>query len=219
MRRIILIGVIPIIIIAIIIIFLVKNNNIEKIGNTTYKIKNLKSYILNMNSYEAVADVTITSNKTTNKYKLKQKEINGKEFYQEVLEPEIISGSIFRYNNNNLILENAKLNISKIYENYQYISSNQLSLISFINDYKSSEDVSYSENETEVTMEVSTKNENKYIAKKTLRIEKNTGNPISLEVRDNTQNLLVYILYNEIKIKDEPEETIAFINKKTLIKI
>ena len=45
-----------------------KNN-----GNTINRLtNNLEDYILNISSYEAELEVTIESNKTTNKYKLKQ---------------------------------------------------------------------------------------------------------------------------------------------------
>lgn len=219
MRRFIPIFIMLVIIIAIIFIFFEKNYNIEKIGNNTSKIKNLETYISKISSYEAIAEIQITSNKTFNIYKVKQKEANGINFEQEVIEPETVAGSRFIYDGNNLTLENTKLDINKIYENYQYIASNQLSLLSFLRDYKESESSSFIENDTEAVMEVVTKNENKYIAKKVLKIDKSTNLPKSLEVHDNTQNILVYILYNEIKIKEEPEEILAFKDKSITIEI
>ena len=211
MKRLITVLIMLAIIVAVIFIFFKNIYNPQKIGNTTYKIEDLENYILKISSYEAIAEIRVASNKNTNTYKLKQSEKRGGSFYQEVIEPQTIAGSIFKSDGSNLIIENSKLNISKIYENYHYISNNQLSLINFLNDYNESQDANCIENDTEVIMEVSVKNENKYIAKKVLKVDKASRCPKSLEIHDNTQNLLVYILYNEIKINVMPEDQIAFL--------
>ena len=49
-------------------------------------------------------------------------------------------------------------------------------------------------------LETTVKNENRYLTKKVLYVDKKTKKPIKLEIKDNTQNVLVYILYNEIEI-------------------
>ena len=60
-----------IIIISLIIFFTVNNNKKIEIGN------NDSNQILNMNSYKAKIEVTIVSNKNTNKYKMIQEYKNG----------------------------------------------------------------------------------------------------------------------------------------------
>lgn len=208
-----------VIIVGIIFIFFEKNYNLKNIGNTISKTKNLENYILQISSYEAVVDITITSNKTTNKYKVKQVYNKNGKYEQEVLEPETISGTKIKYDGEKLVLENTKLNLSKIYNQYQYISSNQLGLQYFIQDYKESADASFYEEEKEAVLETTVKNENKYIAKKILKIDKSTGTPKSLEIRDNTQNIIVYILYNEIKIQQEAGEMLAFKSIDTIMEL
>ncbi len=219
MKRIVPLLFLIILIIGIIFIFLKNNNKLQNLGNNMSKVKNLETYILQMDSYEAVAEITITSNKTTNKYKVMQKYLEDGSFKQEVIEPETISGTQIIYDGKSLTLKNTKLNLSKIYENYQYISSNELGLQYFIQDYKESEDASFYEEETDAILETTVKNGSKYIAKKILRVDKTTGKPKSLEIRDNTQKVLVYILYNEIKIKDVQNEMLAFKNKEIQIEI
>ena len=55
---------------------------------------------------------------------------------QEVIEPSNIAGVKIIKKDGQLKLENTRLNISTIYENYRYISDNCLDLSSFIKEYK-----------------------------------------------------------------------------------
>lgn len=126
-------------ILAFIIIFFMQNaykkinpgNNI--LSKTTSEIVDT---ILNMQSYNAKLTVKIVSNKNENKYVLKQKNISDKKYKQEILEPENIRGTIISYDTSNLKIENTRLKLSKIYENYPYLTQNELLLNSFIEDYK-----------------------------------------------------------------------------------
>ncbi len=191
-----------ILLVLLIIIFIQNNYKIEIFGNNMSNIsscEDIQKYILNISKYSAVVDITINSNKTTNKYKIKQEYNNG-QFYSEVLEPNTIKGTIITYNGKDLKIENSNLNVSKIYANYKYIASNQLSLYDFIEDYKNSADANLKEEENQVVLETTVKNENRYLTKKVLYVDKKTKKPIKLEIKDNTQNVLVYILYNEIEI-------------------
>ena len=96
----------------------------------------IKENILNIESYEAKVKITITSNKNTNTYEAIQKYYKENNLYkQEIITPENIAGVIFEFDGNKLQIKNTKLNLSKIYENYHYIGSNELSLASFIEDY------------------------------------------------------------------------------------
>ena len=100
--------------------------------------------ILNMKTYEAIIEVEVNSNKNQNKYVLKQK-YNEEESYQEVLEPSNIKGVKITRTEGNLKLENSNLNLTSIFENYSYLSENNLDLSCFINDYKSNNNSKYRE--------------------------------------------------------------------------
>ena len=119
-----------------IMIFFIKNNyKFSKKGNniSNKSADEIEKYILNIESYRAIVQVTIKSNKNENIYKLKQQYIkNGNIYKQEAIEPQNISGVSFLYDNGELKIENTKLSLSKIYKNYKYIESNELSLSSFI---------------------------------------------------------------------------------------
>ena len=206
---------IAIIIITIIAIFFIKTNYKSlKFGNnmSNKTTEEIAQYILDINSYELTSKITIESNKNTNVYEVKEKYIKDNDTCkQEILEPENVKGVSFIYDGTTLKIENSNLNISKIYENYPYIGENNITLMSFINDYKESKESNISESENEIILETKLKNGNKYIAYKTLYIDKSSGNPSKLEINDITQKTTVYILYNEIKINNlQREDILAF---------
>jgi len=196
-------------ILAIILVFFIKNNYKNlKIGNNiiNQSAEKIKENILNIESYKANVKITITSNKNTNTYEAVQKYYKENNLYkQEIISPESIAGVTFEFNGNNLQIKNTKLNLNKIYENYNYIGSNELSLNAFIEDYKSNDSNNY-ENDEEVILETLVRNNNKYRSIKRLYISKDTNLPIKMEIEDNAQNTLVYILYNEIEINKLEKE-------------
>ena len=109
---------------------------------------------------------------------------------------------------NDLKLENTSLNLSNIFENYEYLADNALDLSCFIEDYKESQNSNYEEKDNKIIMNVQTKNENKYRQSKKLYIDKSTGNPLKMEITDINQNITVYILYNEVKINSLDKQNI-----------
>lgn len=208
-----------ILIILVIFLFFTKNN--YKFLNNGNNMSNksadeIKNYILNIDSFSAEASVTVTSNKTTNTYIFNQK-FKGNQCIQELLEPENIAGLKILYDGTNVKIENTKIGVSKLYENYKCIINNSLWINTFINDYKNevNEKAMYEENNT-IILEVKVKNENIYSTNKRLYIDKNTAKPVKMEVQDTTQNLKVYILYNKVQINTVQEENIvAFKLEKT----
>ena len=194
-------------ILAILIIFLLNKTNVKKIGNNSTS-QEIVDYILNISSYEAKIEVEVKSNKNTNKYILKQQYISPDVATQEVLEPSNISGIKIIKKGNDLKLENTSLNLSNIFENYEYLADNALDLSCFIEDYKESQNSNYEEKDNKIIMNVQTKNENKYRQSKKLYIDKSTGNPLKMEITDTNQNITVYILYNEVKINSLDKQNI-----------
>ena len=203
-----------ILIFLIIIIFFLKNNDKNlKIGNTksNKSIEDIEEYILNLSSYEATVAVTVISNKNENKYVLSQKYVAPNISKQIVLEPENIAGLETTYDGNNLTIYNAKFNLSKIYENYESFTNNDLSLEAFIADYRQNkEDNSnkcYEEN-NEFVLECTSKKGNDYRQNKKLYVKKETGNPCKIVIQDVNEKNVVYILYNEITINSIRENDI-----------
>ena len=190
--------------------FINKNNKLFNknfnIGNniTNKSIQEIEEYILNISSYEAKLEVTVQSNKNTNKYILKQKYINSKLEEQVVVEPSNIEGLTILYENGKLTINNTKLNLQTVYDNYEEITQNNLWLNSFIEEYKNNNNRSISEDSNYVIMTVNTANN--YEKVETLYINKNTGNPEKMIIQDKNQKNMVYILYNEIRINNLSKE-------------
>ena len=193
-----------IIIIIGIIAFIFYKNSFKnlKIGNNKNS-QEIVDYILNTSSYEAQVTVNVTSNKNSNKYILKQTYQNPNKSTQEVIEPSNIEGVKIENDGEKIKIENSRLNLSTILENYNYLGDNSLDLHSFIEDYKKDDKATSEETEKEIIMKARNHIENIYIQNKTLYIDKQTQKPIKMEIKDNKQNTTIYILYNEVKLNNE----------------
>ena len=174
-----------------------KNINIgNNISNKT--LDDVEEQILNISSYKAKLEVTINSNKNTNKYILTQVH-NKDEDVQEIISPENIKGMKLLYKDNTLTIKNTMLDLQKVYNNYPYIESNNLWLNSFIKEYKISKNKKiFNEDENIIILiEVSMDSKIKY---KELYLDKKTLKPTKLLLQDNNKKAIIYILYNEIEL-------------------
>ena len=193
-----------IIVISIIAIFgtiffcIIKSKKI-KIGNTSSSQEMIEN-ILSISSYESVIEVEVNSNKNVNKYVIKQTYTPPNISVQEVLEPENIQGIKITKSENEIKVENTQLNMTKIYSNYPYMTSNCLDLNTFIELYKQNGESKYEEKDDEIILK--TENEqNIYTKYRILYIDKKTGKPTKMEIKDNSKNTSIYILYKEVKFQ------------------
>ena len=200
--------------ILIFLIFFFKNaNKKSNFGNNLNNktLAEIEEYILNISSYEAEISVEVQSNKNQTKYVLKQSYVSPNIEKQVVKEPSNIEGLETIYDGNKLTINNSKLSLTTIYENYEYLTDNFLWLNSFIEDYQNSLQKNIYEENNQVIMEVKLESQNPYVSNKKLVLNKQTGNIEKLIVQDKNQKNLVYILYNEIKINSlKKEEILAF---------
>ena len=196
-KRYLFILAISLIIIGILIFFLFFNKKTAKnlkIGNNTSS-QEIVDNILNISSYETVIEVEVNSNKNSNKYKLKQQYEGENMSVQEVLEPSNIEGTKITKKGNQLKLENTKLQLSSVMENYEYLSNNCLDLSSFIKEYKEDSNANWKEENNTIQMKCTT-NERE----KKLEIDKTTGNPTKMEIKDINKKTSIYILYTEVNL-------------------
>ena len=176
-------------------IFFISGNNI---------IRNQKEFIEDifedLECYGADIDVTITSNKNENKYNMKQL-VDGEDSKLIINSPENVKGLEIEIKDDNLKIINEKTNMEKVYENYKKIINNSLFISTFIEEYDEFPN-QIQENEDEIIVEVNLeKNNNTYIKFKELYLDKETGLPRKLLIKDNNQKINTSIIYNDIKIK------------------
>ena len=180
-------------------LFGIKN---KKSGNNIINQDNVKD-IFNLKEYKAEIEVTVTSNKNENKYKIKQEYFKDEnKSIQEILEPEELQGIKITKQSNKITLENTDLTLNKIFDDYNGIAQNDMDLESFVNDFTENNEKSNSQEKgEEIILETQSKNENKYTKYKTLTINKATGIPTKMEIKDINKKATVYIVYNKVEIK------------------
>ena len=178
--------------------FIKTNYKTEKTGNNK-SIQEIEQYILNVTSYKAKIKVTVCSNKNTNYYEFEQ-EVRSQSYTKQLaLSPESLAGMEIIYENGIITVQNTKYNLSQIYENYPYISSNSLYLTSFIDGYRNSTSKEITEVDGKIQMSYTPKL-NKYNNKQILYINKSSLEPQNLQVFDINNELRVDIIYNEIEL-------------------
>lgn len=182
------------------IFFIVFKNNTSKnlkVGKNSSS-QEIVNYILNVSSYQTTIEVEINSNKNKNKYIIKQIYNGMEDNMQEVLEPSNIAGVKIIKNGKELKIENSSLNLTSIFQDYEYISDNGLDLIAFIEDYKKDVEAEWEEKDGKVIM--NTSSGEKVKRHKALYINKENGMPEKMEIQDNGKNIVVYILYKEVTV-------------------
>ena len=212
-KLIIILGILAVLVTSVIIYFFIKNNykNLKSGNNMSNKnLKEIEEYILSIRSYNAKIEVEIQSNKNKNKYVLEQKYAEPNVQKQIVLEPSNIEGLETIFDGNNLKINNTKLNLSTIYENYSDVTSNFLWLNTFTEEYKKMIETGKQniiEQNGIIIMEIKDADE----SNKKLYIDRKTGKPIKMQIKNVSKNTTVYILYNEIEINSlKRDDVLAF---------
>ena len=212
-KLIFILGILAVLVASVIIYFFIKNNYINlKSGNnmSNKNLKEIEEYILSISSYNAKIEVEIQSNKNKNKYVLEQKYAEPNVQKQIVLEPSNIEGLETIFDGNNLKINNTKLNLSTIYENYSDVTSNFLWLNTFTEEYKKMIETGKQniiEQNGIIIMEIKDADE----LNKKLYIDRKTGKPIKMQIKNVSKNTTVYILYNEIEINSlKRDDVLAF---------
>lgn len=212
-KLIIILGILAVLVTSVIIYFFIKNNykNLKSGNNMSNKnLKEIEEYILSIRSYNAKIEVEIQSNKNKNKYVLEQKYAEPNVQKQIVLEPSNIEGLETIFDGNNLKINNTKLNLSTVYENYSDVTSNFLWLNTFTEEYKKMIETGKQniiEQNGIIIMEIKDADE----LNKKLYIDRKTGKPIKMQIKNVSKNTSVYILYNEIEINSlRRDDVLAF---------
>lgn len=170
------------------------------LGNNKSRNQNeiVDDILNNIKKYEANISVTVKSNKNESYYTMKQ-EVEGNNSKLIINTPENIKDMTIEINNNVLKITNTRINMEKIYNDYEFVLNNNLFLNTFIEDYKKNDSKAY-EQKDEIILETKLNN-NTYVKFKELHLDKITGIPKELIIKDNTKKTCISIIYNDIKIK------------------
>ncbi len=197
-----------ILIVIFLIIFYKKQAKKSEIGNNSSS-QEIVDYILNISSYEAEVEIEVTSNKNSNKYIIRQQYVKPNKSIQEILQPENLNGIKIIKNDKELKIENSKLDLNKMWNGYEYVTDNCLDLNSFIEEYKANPSSSYEEKDEQIIMSLEKEN-SKYTKYRSLYIDRKTGKPLKMEIKDDGKKLKIYILYKEVRLNNLEENIIAF---------
>lgn len=175
--------------------FLNSGNNINRSQEQI-----VEDVLKEFNNYEANIEVTVKSNKNENKYEMNQV-VKDDYSKQEILNPDNIKNLTIELEENKLKILNSKLNMEKIYENYECILNNSLFLNTFSNEFFNNDSKIYEEDEKIVIEIKLPNNSNTYIKYKYLYLDAKSYEPEKLVIKDITQNPYISIIYKDIEIK------------------
>ena len=165
-----------------------KINQVERIDDILEKYKR----------YEAGAVINIYSNKTENIYKVEQ--IVDEDYSKLIIkEPSNISGMTIEKKNNTLKITNSLLNVEKCYNNQTDLMNNFLFLNVFVKEYEETMP-EIEQSDEEIKVKIKLENNNTYVKSKELIIDRLTGKPKKLIIKDNTNQDKICIIYNDISI-------------------
>lgn len=175
-----------------------------KMGNNKSS-QEIVNQILNISSYELVAEVEVNSNKNSSIYKIKQCYIDENNNSQEILEPSNIKGVTIIREKGALTLKNTNLNLVKVFEDYDVITNNALDLSVFLKEYKGEnknqvQSTQIDEDSNYIILTVILDNSNTYIKEKNLYINKTSGLIERMEMLSANKTERVNIIYNEVEI-------------------
>lgn len=159
----------------------------------------VESLLKDICNYEANITVEVFSNKNENTYEMYQ-EVEEDESKSVVKSPEEIEDLTIENKEGKVKISNLKLQVEKVYQDYEAIVNNNLFLNTFSKDCKENT-FNFYEKDKELIIEVKLNNSNTYAKYKELHFDLQSNIPKELLIKDNTKKTSIRIVYNDIKIK------------------
>lgn len=149
--------------------------------------------ILNISSYECIAEVCVSGNKTPTNYSFKHTYKKPDSYKVEVLSPESVKGKVIEFNSNKLTINNPNVEDKIVFEDYQ---NKFLFVGNFIANYSYDSAII---DEDDKFLIITKDMPNDYFNKQILYVNKKTKLPQKMQIIDINGNTRFDIIYKDFK--------------------
>lgn len=149
--------------------------------------------ILNISSYECIAEVCVSGNKTPTNYSFKHTYKKPDSYKVEVLSPESVKGKVIEFNSNKLTINNPNVEDKIVFEDYQ---NKFLFIGNFIANYSYDSAII---DEDDKFLIITKDMPNDYFNKQILYVNKKTKLPQKMQIIDINGNTRFDIIYKDFK--------------------
>lgn len=162
--------------------------------------EDFQNKITSMTSYTCKANITIINNKTQNKYTINHTYKKPSYYKLEVIKPENLNGKVMEYYKDKIIIKNKQLDDVVEFPN---IGNNKLYLFvgDFVKDFSKNNSISIKDSDKELILEKDISQESNYLNKQILYIDKNTKNPVKMEILNNEGEKKFIVDYDDFQMK------------------
>lgn len=162
--------------------------------------KEFQKKIVNMSSYQCIAEVEASGNKSSHNYVFIHSYIKPDYYKLEVLEPENLKGKIMEYKDDKVIISNTdiedKIELPNTEDNKQYAFIGD-----FIKNYLQNEEVDIKLSNDSLILETTIPGDNEYFSKQILYVNKETKNPEKMEILNAEGKPNFTVKYKEFECK------------------
>lgn len=163
--------------------------------------KEFQKKIVNMSSYQCIAEVEASGNKSSHNYVFIHSYIKPDYYKLEVLEPENLKGKIMEYKDDKVIISNTdiedKIELPNTEDNKQYAFIGD-----FIKNYLQNEEVDIKLSNDSLILETTIPGDNEYFNKQILYVNKETKNPEKMEILNAEGKPNFTVKYTEFECKN-----------------
>ena len=155
--------------------------------------ESIQDKILNISSYECIAEVCVSGNKTPTNYSFKHTYKKPDSYKVEVLSPESVKGKVIEFNSNKLTINNPNVEDKIVFEDYQ---NKFLFIGNFIANYSYDSAII---DEDDKFLIITKDMPNDYFNKQILYVNKKTKLPQKMQIIDINGNTRFDIIYKDFK--------------------
>ena len=154
-----------------------------------------------MTSYTCKADITIINNKSEGKYIMNHTYKKPSYYKLEIIEPENLNGKTIEYYKDKIIIKNKQLDDVIELPN---VGDNKLYLFigDFVQDFLQEDSINISVSEEQLILERDLSQENSYLSKQILYIDKKTKNPVKMEILNNEGEKKFIVNYTDFQTQN-----------------